>query len=55
MHLIYASAAKLFSHVQLFATPWTVAHQAQLSMEFFRQEYWNGLQFPPKGIFLTQD
>ena len=25
--------------VQLFATPWTIAHQAPLSMEFFRQEY----------------
>ena len=31
-----------FSHVQLFATPWTVAHQAPLSMGFFRQEYWRG-------------
>ena len=28
-------------------TPWTVAHQASLSMEFFRQEYWSGLPFPP--------
>ena len=34
------------SHVQLSATPWTVAHQAPLSMEFFRQEYWSGLPFP---------
>ena len=34
------------SHVQLFETPWTVAHQAHLSMEFSRQEYWNGLPFP---------
>ena len=31
-----------FNHVQLFATPWTVAHQAPLSMEFSRQDYWNG-------------
>ena len=30
-----------------FATPWTVAHQAPLSMEFSRQEYWSGLAFPP--------
>ena len=37
------------SHVQLFAFPWTVAHQAPLSMEFFRQEYWNGLPFPSPG------
>ena len=32
-----------------FATPWTVAHQAPLSMEFSRQEYWNGLLFPTPG------
>ena len=35
--------------VRLFATPWTVAHQAPLSMEFSRQEYWNALPFPPPG------
>ena len=29
--------------------PWTVAHQAPLSMGFSRQEYWNGLLFPPPG------
>ena len=40
---------KSLSHVQLFAFPWTVAHQAPLSMEFFRQEYWNGLPFPSPG------
>ena len=34
---------------QLFATPWTVAHQAVLSMEFSRQEYWSGLPCPPPG------
>jgi len=34
------------SHVQLFATPWTVAHQAPLSMKFFRQKYWSGFPFP---------
>ena len=38
-----------FSHVQLFATPWTVAHQASLSMEFSRQEYWSGLTCPSPG------
>ena len=38
-----------FSHVQLFATPWTVAHQAPLSMKFSRQEYWSGLPFPSPG------
>ena len=33
----------------LFATPWTVAHQAPPSMEFSRQEYWSGLSFPSPG------
>ena len=32
-----------FSLVQLFATPWTIAHQGPLSMGFFRQKYWSGL------------
>ena len=35
--------------VQLFATLWTIAHQAPLSMGFSRQEYWNGLPCPPPG------
>ena len=34
------------SRVRLFVTPRTVAHQASLSMEFSRQEYWSGLPFP---------
>ena len=38
-----------FSHVQLFATPWTIASQAPLSMEFFRQEYWSGWPCPSPG------
>ena len=37
------------NHVQLFAIPWTVAHQAPLSMGFSRQEYWSGLRCPPPG------
>ena len=37
------------SHVWLFAVPWTVAHQAPLSVGFSRQEYWSGLPFPPPG------
>ena len=41
----------MFSHVQLFATPWTVARQAPLSMGFFRQVYWNGLLFLRQGMF----
>ena len=39
----------VLGHVRLFATPWTVAHQALLSMVFPRQEYWNGLPFPSPG------
>ena len=38
-----------FSHVRLLATPWTVAHQAPLSMGFSRQEFWGGLPCPPPG------
>ena len=41
--------AQLLSCVQLLATPWTVAHQAPLSLEFSRQEYCSGLPFPPSG------
>ena len=39
----------LFSHVQLFATPWTAACQAPLPMGFSRQECWSGLLFSPRG------
>ena len=39
----------VLSHVQLFATPWTVTHQALLSTGFPRQEYWSGLSFPSPG------
>ncbi|CAI9169441.1 unnamed protein product [Rangifer tarandus platyrhynchus] len=45
---------KSLSHVQLFATPWSIAPQAPLSKGFSRQEHWSGLSFPPPGIFLTQ-
>ena len=38
-----------FNHVQLFATLWTRACWALLSMEFSRQEYWSGLSCPPSG------
>ena len=33
----------------LFGTLWTVVHQTSLSMEFYRQESWSGLPFPPPG------
>ena len=46
--------ACILSRVRLFATLYTVAHQAPLSMQFSRQEYWNGLPFPTPGTFLTQ-
>ena len=42
---IYICYAML-SHIQLFATEWTVSHQAPLSMGCSRQEYWSGLSFP---------
>ena len=46
--------AQSLSRVQLFGAPWTVAHQAPLSMGFSRQEYWSGLHFLLQGIFPTQ-
>ena len=41
--------AQSLSHAQLFVTPWIVAHQVPLSMEFSKQEYWSGLPFPTPG------
>ena len=41
----------MLSHVQLFATPWTVNQHAPLSMGFPRQEYWSGLPFPSPGQY----
>ena len=35
-----------FSHVQLYVTPQTVAHQISVSLGFSRQEHWSGLPFP---------
>ena len=46
--------AQSLRHIQLFVTPWIVAHQAPLSMEFSRQEYWTGLPFPTPGGLQTQ-
>ena len=49
----------MLSCVQLFVTPWTIAHQAPLSKGFSKQEYWSRLPFPPledlphPGIKLT--
>ena len=44
----------VLSHVQVFATLWTTAHQAPLSMGFSRQQYWSGLHVLLQGIFPTQ-
>ena len=41
---------KSLSHVQLFATPWTVAYQASPSIRFSREEYWSGLPFPSPNL-----
>ena len=50
-NLPYCSlCAQSLSHVQLFGTPWPVACQAPLSIEFSRQEYHNELQFPTPEI-----
>ena len=40
-------STSLLSYVQPFGTPWTVAHQAPLSVGFSRQEYWSRWPFPP--------
>ena len=45
----YMCVCQSLRHVQLFATPWTVAHQAPLSMGFPRQEYWSGLSLSSPG------
>ena len=42
------------SRVLLSVTPWTVAFQASLSMNFSRKEYWNGQQFPSPRNLLDQ-
>ena len=48
------ACAQSLSHVQLFATPWTIAHQIYspglLSMGFPKQEYWSGLPFPSPAV-----
>ena len=49
MTLADLSMLSHFSHVCPFATPWTVAYQAPLSMGLSRQEYWSGMSFPPPG------
>ena len=49
MRSTHAYMLSCFSHVWLFVTLWTVAHQTPLSMGFSRQEYWSGLPCPSPG------
>ena len=46
---VHACPLSLFSGIQLFATPWTVVHQAPLPMGFSRQKYWSRWPWPPPG------
>ena len=47
--ILLVCCAQMFSHVWLFATPWSVAHQAALSMGFSQQACWNRMPFPSPG------
>ena len=54
IHFMYRIVKQLlvlshFSHVQLFVTPWSIAHQVPLFMGILRQEYWSELPFPSPG------
>ena len=50
IYIIYKfSYVCVLTHIQIFASPWAVAHQAPLSMGFSRQEYWSGLSCSPPG------
>jgi len=49
--VLFKDCAQSLSHVQLFATPWNVAHQASLYMGFPGWKYWSGLPFlPPEDL-----
>ena len=48
-NFVHVCMLSCFSHVQFFATLWTVAHQVPLSLGFSRQAYWSGLPFSPPG------
>ena len=50
---VWKGKCQSLSHVQLFVAPWSVAHQAPMSVEFSRQEYWSGLPFPSPGDLLN--
>ena len=57
-YFVVSVHACVLSCVRFSVTPWTIGLQAPLSLEFFRQEFWSGLAFPPPGdlssILLTQ-
>ena len=46
---LHACIPSHFSHIRLFATLWTIAHQTPLSMGFSRREYWSRFPYPPPG------
>ena len=48
---MHACLLSCFSHVQLFATLWTIGRQPPLSMRFSRQEHWSTLPCPPPGYY----
>ena len=47
--IVYLKSDVVWSLYPTLVTPWTVAHQAPLSMGFSRQEYWSGLPCPSPG------
>ena len=49
LYSVLVCVLSCFSHVWLFVTLWTTAHQATLSIGFSRQEHWNGFPHPPSG------
>ena len=49
IYLLHSCMLSPFNRVQIFATLWTIACWAPLSMGFSRQEYLSGLPFPPPG------
>ena len=53
--LLQRVKVKSLSHVRLFGTPWTAAHQAPSPMGFSRQEYWSGVPSPHLGVCISID
>ena len=55
MYSLHVCVLSYFSHVLLFTTLWTVAHQAPLSVGFSREEYWSELLSSSRGSFQPRD